>query len=414
MKKISKRNKNYLLTATLTAINIYFLPLITYGDTEIKKVNPIVKSDPAAPPITPNSKIVPSARKSVELVFVLDTTGSMSGLIKGAKEKIWSIINTISQARPTPKIKLSIIGFRDRGDSYVTDFNPLTKDTDKLYVHLMQYKAEGGGDLPESVNQALYEAINKIKWTAGTNTYKTIFLVGDSPPHMDYVQDVKYDTSCKVAKEKGIIINTILCGNNHQTLKHWKKIAALTDGEFFQVGQGGDALEVKTPYDKPITIQMIKLEKYIIIYGDKDLQQKSEERKKYKSEIYSKSSSSVNAQRAYNKTVCKESNYVLDIDLVNLLENKKITFDKIESKNLPTKLQSLSSEDLKIYINKLIAKKNECNKLIIELSKKRQDYIKKNTKQIQRDKSFEKQIFDSIKPQIIKNGLKLDDKDIKF
>lgn len=59
-------------------------------------------------------------RSHIEVVFVLDTTGSMSGLIQAAKEKVWSIASTMAQADPAPEIKMGLVAYRDRGDEYVT------------------------------------------------------------------------------------------------------------------------------------------------------------------------------------------------------------------------------------------------------------------------------------------------------
>src|SRR5207253_11223020 len=62
----------------------------------------------------------------IEVCFVLDTTGSMGGLIDGAKQKIWSIANEMVSAKPTPELKLGLIGYRDRGDEYVVkSFNQI-------------------------------------------------------------------------------------------------------------------------------------------------------------------------------------------------------------------------------------------------------------------------------------------------
>ena len=70
------------------------------------------------------------ARPEIEVCFVLDTTGSMSGLIEGAKRKIWSIANDIASAKPTPNVKMGLIGYRDRGDKYVTKVYDLTDNID--------------------------------------------------------------------------------------------------------------------------------------------------------------------------------------------------------------------------------------------------------------------------------------------
>src|SRR5262245_8561682 len=72
-------------------------------------------------------------RPRVEVVFALDTTGSMSGLIDAAKKKIWAISNQISTGKPTPHVKVGLVAYRDRGDSFITKVFDLTDDLDTVY-----------------------------------------------------------------------------------------------------------------------------------------------------------------------------------------------------------------------------------------------------------------------------------------
>jgi len=101
------------------------------------------------------TSIIQSEMPSIEVMFVLDTTGSMSGLIAAAKEKIWSIANTLASADPAPEIKMGLVGYRDRGDAYITTFTDLFDDLDAVYTQLMRFQADGGGDTPESVNRPI-------------------------------------------------------------------------------------------------------------------------------------------------------------------------------------------------------------------------------------------------------------------
>ncbi|MGD8910277.1 MAG: VWA domain-containing protein, partial [Chromatiales bacterium] len=100
-------------------------------------------------------------RPKVDVVFALDTTGSMGGLIRAAKEKIWSIATTLAQAQPAPEIRMGLVAYRDRGDAYITQVTDLSSDLDSVYATLMDFRAEGGGDGPESVNQALADAVGR-------------------------------------------------------------------------------------------------------------------------------------------------------------------------------------------------------------------------------------------------------------
>src|SRR5437588_10782500 len=81
-------------------------------------------------------------RPQVEVVFCLDTTGSMGGLIDAAKQKIWAICNQIAAGKPTPHLRVGLVAYRDRGDDYVTKVHDLTDDLDAVYTHLMAFKAQ--------------------------------------------------------------------------------------------------------------------------------------------------------------------------------------------------------------------------------------------------------------------------------
>jgi hypothetical protein len=81
------------------------------------------------------------AKPAVEVAFVLDTTGSMGGLIEGAKRKIWSIATAIVDANPDADVRMGLVAYRDIGDEYVTKKFELTTDIQDLYANLLELKA---------------------------------------------------------------------------------------------------------------------------------------------------------------------------------------------------------------------------------------------------------------------------------
>ena len=145
------KSLNNNIMKTLTTHRIGILPIILSASAMLSFWQPLFAT--TAP--TPQSK------PRIEVCFVLDTTGSMGGLIEGAKQKIWSIANEMISAQPTPELKLGLIGYRDRGDEYVVKSFSLTDDIDAIYGHLREFQAGGGGDAPESVNEALVFRLNK-------------------------------------------------------------------------------------------------------------------------------------------------------------------------------------------------------------------------------------------------------------
>src|SRR5882757_9183854 len=111
-----------------------------------------------------------AARPVVEVAFVLDTTGSMGPLIEAAKRKIWSIATAIIDCSPDAEIRMGLVAYRDIGDVYVTRTYDLTTDIQDLYGELLNLRAQGGGDWPESVNEALYVGVQKLSWSQGRNS----------------------------------------------------------------------------------------------------------------------------------------------------------------------------------------------------------------------------------------------------
>ena len=100
---------------------------------------------PRFEPVRFINEVQPTQISRLEMVFVLDTTGSMSGLIDGAKQKIWGIVNGVMR-ESHPSVRIGLVAYRDRGDEYLTQVLPLTDDLDKVYTTLMDYRADGGGD----------------------------------------------------------------------------------------------------------------------------------------------------------------------------------------------------------------------------------------------------------------------------
>jgi hypothetical protein len=234
-------------------------------------------SAPPAHPVAPDAQVVqsepravavaPTERPKIEVVFALDTTGSMSDLIEGAKQKIWSIADELASAQPTPELRIGLVAYRDRGDAYVTEHYPLSDDLDAVYAKLQSFHADGGGDGPESVNQALYEAVHQSAWSQADNVYRAVFLVGDAPPHMDYANDVPFHDTVKEAAARGIVLNTVQCGEMAGTQSIWLAIAQGAQGTYASIAQSGGMQQIAAPMDAEIDRLNAALSGTVMPYG---------------------------------------------------------------------------------------------------------------------------------------------------
>ena len=345
----------------------------------------------------------PQSKPRIEVCFVLDTTGSMGGLIEGAKQKIWSIANEMISAQPTPELKLGLIGYRDRGDEYVVKSFSLTDDIDAIYGHLREFQAGGGGDAPESVNEALAEAIHKMPWSSDSKVLKIIFLVGDAPPHMDYPNGPKYPDLCREAAKKELIINTIQCGEMAETKPIWQEIAKLSEGSYVGISQSGNVAVISTPMDKELSRLNERIGTTLIPYGDSKLQ----------AEVHAKYAMAASAPVAamadrlsYNSKTGKAVQG--RGELVDALNDKTVKLDEIDQKQLPTELQKLDRNELQKRIAKTRDERADLQKQIVEASKKREAYIQSENKRLAAEgkgDAFDQKVTETLHAQAAKKGI---------
>jgi len=331
--------------------------------------------------LLPGIHTVPSTHAAdiapkIEVSFVLDTTGSMNLLLAGAKQKIWTIARQVAAGKPSPAIRISLIGYRDRGDQYVTKVFDLSDDLDAVYGHLMEFQAGGGGDTPESVNQALNEAVTKVSWSKDPGALKVIFLVGDAPPHMDYSDDVKYPETLRLAKQAGIVIIAIQCGNYPPTTASWTDIATSSGGGFVQLDQSGGMTRTSTPVDAELARVGAELNRTVVPYGNAARQ----------SEVMTKGSRAGGAdvdRLVYLNVDSAEFGAKVvvtgDGELIWDVVNRKVKLEEIPDSDLPVQLKSMTLEARKDFVDQQFSKRKELQIKVDELSTKRAALIREES-----------------------------------
>ncbi|PYL77196.1 MAG: VWA domain-containing protein [Verrucomicrobia bacterium] len=343
------------------------------------------------------------AKPRIEVCFVLDTTGSMGGLIEGAKQKIWSIANEMISAKPTPELKLGLIGYRDRGDEYVVKSFQLTDDIDSIYGHLRDFKAEGGGDEPESVNEALAETIEKMPWSQDRKVLKIIFLVGDAPPHLDYADGPKYPELCRIAAKKDLIINTVQCGNIAETTPIWKEIAKLSEGSYAAIAQSGGVAVIATPMDDGLARLNKKIGATLIPYGNAALQREVAAKQAF---AESAPASAAADRLSYNAKTGKAVQG--RGELLDALANNEVKLDAIDKKDLPKEFQELTKQEMEARIAKTRAERDSLQKEVQDLAKKRDAYIQAENKRLAeagKGDGFDEKVAETIHQQAERKGI---------
>ena len=339
----------------------------------------------------------------IEVAFVLDTTGSMAGLIDGAKKKIWSIANTIIDVNPDADIRMALVAYRDRGDEYVIKSYDMSADVQGLYGKLIKLEADGGGDTPESVNEALDESVRKLKWTKNDNTKRIVFLVGDAPPHMDYPNTWQYPQILKRAKEDKITVNTIQAGDDPDTTKVWREIAQLGHGRYMAIPQdGGTITVIETPFDNEIITVQQNIDKTVIAYGNHAVQ--VELMSKMDAKAAAPASVKVDNSRYYSKKGGAKEVVTGGGDLVADVKNGKQQLDAVKDEELPDNMRGKSGQEKQDILDKNAQERTKLEEKMAELITQRDAFISKKQAENSDDKDTDS--FDAVVKETLVEQLK--------
>ncbi len=170
-------------------------------------------------------------RARLDLVFMVDATGSMGDEIDKLRGSLQGIVRDIAQLPSNPDICLGLVTYRDRGDEYFVRGWDLSNNVAGFQKVLDGVRADGGGDYPEAMNEAFDHAVQAMSWR-GASTTRLLVSLADAPPHMDYPQP-RYDQTMLAALGKGIKVLSVAASGQDTTGEiAQRQIAQYTGGRF--------------------------------------------------------------------------------------------------------------------------------------------------------------------------------------
>jgi hypothetical protein len=216
-------------------------------------------------------------RPRLDVLFLLDATGSMGDEIGQIQQTIASIAERIDQIEPRPELRFGLVAYRDRGDDYVTQVHDFMPDVAAFHDVLLNIRADGGGDEPEALNEGMHAAIERVGWAQ--DAVRLTFLVADAPPHLDYAQDYDYASESRMAVAKGVKVYTIAASNSSDDAEYvLRQIAQQTLARFifltYQQGQnGGTPGDTTTHHVDPSAFSVERLDDLVVQVVERELAQ---------------------------------------------------------------------------------------------------------------------------------------------
>lgn len=173
----------------------------------------------------------PQERARLDLVFLVDATGSMGDEIGKLKASLRSIADEVAGLPSRPDLCFALVAYRDQGDAFVLRSHDFTNDLGAFQRVLDRLQADGGGDYPEAMNEALHETVHRLAWR-GDGATRMVLLLADAPPHLDD-GGPQYDQDLQAALGKGIKVFSVgASGLDKQGEYIQRQIAQYTGGRF--------------------------------------------------------------------------------------------------------------------------------------------------------------------------------------
>jgi hypothetical protein len=344
----------------------------------------------------PDGQVTPVKGQTIMLALLLDTSNSMDGLIDQAKSQLWKIVNELAAAKcddgSRPNIKIALYEYGNDGlpssEGYIRQVSALTEDLDVISEKLFSLHTNGGN---EFCGQVIKTSLNQLAWSASNADLKMIFIAGNEP----FTQgSVSYSLACSSAKEKGVVVNTIFCGDFGEGIRtSWKNGADLTGGTYMSIEQNSKTVYVPTPYDDKISECNDRLNATYVYYGSTGSYKKEQQIVQDKNaESYGQANK---AERAISKSSHAYKNSTWD--LVDAAKDNEKVITETKTVDLPKEMQGMTVEQRKVYVKQKSEERRKIQAEIQTLNKQRQEYISKNTSQATKEKMLDASMMKAIK-----------------
>ncbi|UCH93089.1 MAG: VWA domain-containing protein [Candidatus Aminicenantes bacterium] len=347
-----------------------------------------------------------SEKPLVQMAILLDTSNSMDGLIDQAKTQLWKIVNEMALAKKegqSPQLEVALYEYGKSSlpasEGYLRMIVPLSVDLDRISEELFNLTTHGGS---EYCGKVIQSAAQELQWTESNNHLKVIFIAGNEP----FTQgNVDYRTACKDTISKGIVVNTIFCGNYQKGIRtHWKDGADLADGKYMNIDQDKKIVHIDAPQDKELAELGKKLNETYVAYGKRGYEKKM--RQSRQDSNAATKGEAVMAQRSMAKASAQYSN--VDWDIVDAEKEGKVKVEELDEDQLPEEMKKMSKEERKKYIEKKKKEREKIQKKINQLRKKRDKYVAAKRKQMAGDDTLDEVVIKTVREQAKQKNYKFE------
>jgi len=343
----------------------------------------------------------------VQIAILLDTSGSMEGLIEQTKGQLWRIVNEFINTKQNgkrPELEVALFEYgKDTlaaRDGYIRMIAPLTNDLDKISEELFKLRTSGGD---EYCGWVIQDAVDRLAWSKSPDAFKAIFIAGNEP----FTQGpVDYRQSCKSAIEKGILVNTIHCGGEEAGLmSKWQDGALLAEGKYMFIDHNRAIVHFEAPQDKEIARLGVELNKTYIAFGSLGptnlARQEAQD-----ANSFSLASQGSSVQRAVAKSSALYCNSTWD--LVDACRGTNFNLSTLKPEELPVEMQKMTESERKAFVQTRTNEREKIQQEINRLNADRTKYVTEQAKKQTATNTLDSVMVSTVREQAKKRNYRFE------
>lgn len=347
--------------------------------------------------------VVRPERPVVQLAILLDTSGSMNGLIEQAKTQLWSIVNELALTERhgvTPVLEVALYEYGKSSlsaeEGWVRRILPLTRDLDAVSAELFQLQTNGGD---EYCGWVIRDASRELAWNDSGDSLKMIVIAGNEP----FTQgEVDYKSSVPEAIARGIIVNTIFCGSAAEGISTgWADGAKLGDGEYSSIDHNAAVPHIDAPQDDELSTLSTELNTTYLAYGDEG--EEARMRQTMQDANAAGAAPAVAAERATAKATAIYTN--TRWDLVDAIREGVVKLGEMKDADLPAPMRDMTLEQQREYVEQAAGRRAEIQARIKELSAARANYLAAERAKVSGATTLGEALLGAIRDQAARVGL---------
>lgn len=347
-----------------------------------------------------------NVQDTVQIALVLDTSGSMDGLINQARSHLWNMVDQMGRMTrvvngKTRGVKIELALYEYGNDAlpseagYIRQVQPFTGDLDKVSEKLHALFTNGGS---EYAGQAITTAVTQLQWSSDPNAMKFVFVAGNEEFDQGPITAMK---AMQTAAGKDISVQLIFCGAKDET---WERAAKLASSDLMTIDQNQVAQHIPAPQDDQIVQLGQQLNNTYIAYGAEG--GASMHRQKEADASSAKLSKKVAIERAQLKS--KKSYDNRGWDVVDAVTNQPKFLEETKDEYLPAEMRGKTLEEKKQIVAAKTAEREALKAQIAKLEAERRTFIEaeKKKQNLGAEQSLETELMKSTKKIAAKKGYK--------